>query len=75
MVKFIFGVVVGLLIFFLFLYFGGGETVKKIGEGIADTGKKMESLQGGLIKEKDETLKGVKKRVFKDEKGTLKESQ
>ena len=75
MIKFLLGVVVGILIFFLFLYFGGGGAVKKIGEGITDTGKKMETLEKGLSKEKDEALKGVKKKVFKDEKGTIKESQ
>jgi len=38
MLKFLFGVVIGILIFFFFLYFGGGKTVKKIGEGLTDTG-------------------------------------
>ncbi len=75
MIKFLFGVAVGIVIFFLFLYFGGGGTVKKIGEGITETGKRMESLEGGLKKEKSETLKDVKKKVFKDEKGFIKESQ
>ena len=38
MVKFIMGVIVGILIFFFFVYFGGGKTLKKVGYGLTDTG-------------------------------------
>jgi hypothetical protein len=44
MIKFIMGVIVGVLIFFLFIYFGGSKTVKKVGEGLTDTGKNMEVM-------------------------------
>jgi hypothetical protein len=79
MMKFLLGVIVGILIFFLFLYFGGGTAVKKVGEGLTDTGKKMEVLEGTIHKEKEELEKdvgkGVKKKVFKEEKEIQKRSQ
>lgn len=75
MIKFLLGVIVGILICFLFIFFGGGETVKKIGEGLTDTGKKMEVMEEVIKKEKDEALKGVKKKVLKEEKGPQKGSQ
>ena len=79
MMKFLLGVIVGILIVFLFLYFGGGTTVKKFGEGLIDTGKKMEVLEGTIHKEKEElekeVEKGVKEKVFKEEKEIQKKSQ
>jgi hypothetical protein len=79
MMKFLLGVIVGILIFFLFFYFGGGKTVKKVGEGLTDTGKKMEVLEETIRKEKEEVEKGVekgvKKRIFKEEKEIQKRSQ
>jgi hypothetical protein len=75
MIKFLLGVIVGILIFFLFLYFGGGTTVKKFGEGLTDTGKKMEILEETIRKEKEEMGKGVKKKYFKEEKEIQKRSQ
>jgi hypothetical protein len=79
MIKFLLGVLVGILIFFLFLYFGGGTTVKKVGEGLADTGKKMEALEEVIKKEKDEAWtgvkSGVKKKILKEEKEAPKKSQ
>jgi len=79
MMKFLLGVIVGVLIFFLFLYFGGGTTVKKLGEGLTDTGKKMEALEGTIQKEKEElekdVEKGVKKKILKEEKEIQKKSQ
>jgi hypothetical protein len=79
MMKFLLGVIVGILIFFLFFYFGGGKTVKKVGEGLTDTGKKMEVLEETIRKEKEEVEKGVekgvKKRIFKEEKEIQKRNQ
>ncbi len=79
MIKFLLGVIVGILIFFLFLYFGGGTTVKKIGEGLTDTGKKMEALEEVIEKEKDGVWSGVKsgvkKKILKEEKMVPKKSQ
>jgi len=75
MLKFLFGVVVGILIFFFILYFGGGKTVKKIGEGLTDTGKKMEILEETIKKEKEDLGKGLQKKFFKEEKETQKKSQ
>jgi len=72
MIKFLVGVVVGILLFFLFIFFGGGTTVKKIGEGLTDTGKKMENLEEVIKKEKDEVWggvkSGVKKKILQEEK-------
>jgi len=75
MIKFLMGVIVGILIFFLFLYFGGGTTVKKVGEGLTDTGKKMEVLEEMVKKEKGEVEKGVKKKIFKEERDATKKIQ
>jgi hypothetical protein len=79
MIKFLLGVIVGVLIFFLFLYFGGGTTVKKVGEGLTDTGKKMEALEEVIKKEKDGVWNGVKsgvkKKILKEEKEAPKKSQ
>ena len=73
MIKFLFGVIVGILIFFFFLWFGGGKTVKKFGEGLTDTGKKMEVLEETVRREKDEMKNELKKKILKEEKGSKKE--
>ncbi len=75
MIKFLMGVVVGILICLLFMYFGGGKTVKKIGEGLADTGQKMEAVEGLIKKETDDTLKGIKKKIVKEGKTDQKATQ
>ena len=75
MIKFVLGVIVGVVLFLFFLYFGGGTTVKKIGEGLSDTGKKMEALEGVMKKEADETLKGVKQKIFNEGKDSSKTTQ
>jgi hypothetical protein len=78
-IKFLLGVLVGILIIFFFIWAGGGTFVKKVGEGISDTGKKMEVLEEVIKKEKDEVWSGVKsgvkKKILKEEKGTPKKSQ
>jgi hypothetical protein len=68
MIRFLLGVLVGILICLVFLYFGGGATVKKIGEGLADTGEKMEAVEELMKKETDETFKGIKKKILKEGK-------
>jgi hypothetical protein len=75
MIKFLLGVIVGILIFLLLVWFGGGKTVKKFGEGLTDTGKKMEVLEEIIKKEKDEVGSGLKKKIFKEEKEVQKKSQ
>jgi len=79
MIKFLLGVIVGILIFLLFTYFGGGKTVKKIGEELTDTGKKIEAVEGvmkeAIKKETDETLQGMKKKILKEEKDLQKSTQ
>jgi hypothetical protein len=72
MIKFLMGVVVGILIFFLFIYFGGSKTMKKVGEGLTDTGKKMEVMEEMIKKEKGEVEKDVKKKIFKEERDATK---
>jgi hypothetical protein len=49
--------------------------VKKVGEGLTDTGKRMEILEETIRKEKEEVEKGVKKKIFKEEKEIQKRSQ
>jgi hypothetical protein len=75
MIKFLFGVIVGILIFFFFVYFGGGEAVKKLGEGLTDTGKRMEVIEEMIKKEKGEVGKEIKKKILKEEKEAPKKSQ
>ena len=75
MIRFLLGVTVGILIFFFFLYFGGGKTVKRIGEGLTDTGKKMEVLEETIRKEKEDVGKGIQKKFFKEEKEIQKKNQ
>jgi hypothetical protein len=75
MIKFIMGVIVGILIFFLFIYFGGSKTMKKVGEGFTDTGKKMEAMEQMIKKEKGEVEKDVKRRILKEYKETTKKTE
>ncbi len=79
MAKFIMGVIVGIVIFFLFVYFGGGKTLKKVGHGLSDTGKRMEVMEEMIKKKKGEVEKevekDVKKRVFKEDKDATKRTQ
>lgn len=78
MPKFIIGVIVGILIFFFFVYFGGGRTLKKVGVGLIDTGKKMEVMEEIIRKKKGEAEKevekDVKKRVLKEDKDAAKKT-
>jgi hypothetical protein len=75
MIKFLVGVIAGILICLLFIYFGGGATVKKIGEGLADTGQKMEAVEELMKKETDDSLKAMKKKILKEGKVTPKGTQ
>ena len=75
MIKFLFGVIVGILLCFVFLYFGGAKTVKKIGENLVDTGKKMEVMEETIRKEKEDLWIGGKKKILKEEKETPKKTQ
>jgi hypothetical protein len=75
MIKFLFGVIVGILIFFFFLYFGGGKSIKKVGEDLTNTGKKMEVMEEVIRKGKEDVTKGIEKGVLKREKETQKKSQ
>lgn len=74
MIRFLFGVVVGILIFFFFLYFGGGKAVKKVGEGLTDTGKKMEVMEEMVRKGKEEVGGEIKKKILKEGKEVQKKS-
>lgn len=75
MIRFLLGVLVGILICLLFIFFGGGKTVKKVGEGLTETGKRMEHLEEVLKKEKDEMGKDLKKKILKEEKEVPKKGQ
>ena len=75
MIKFLMGVIVGILIFFFFIYFGGSKTVKKVGERLTDTGKKMEVMEQIIKKEKGEVEKDVKKKILKEDKGPAKKME
>ena len=75
MIKFIMGMIVGILLFFLFIYFGGSKTMKKVGEELTDTGKKMEVMEQMIKKEKREVEKDVKKKILKEDKGATKKTE
>ena len=79
MIKFLMGVIVGILIFFFFVYFGGGKTLKKVGHGLTDTGKKIEVMEEMIKKKKGEVekdvKKDVKKRIFKEDKDATKKKE
>jgi len=75
MIKFLFGVLVGILLCFLFLYFGGSKTVRKVGENLVDTGKKMEVMEETIRKEKENLWIGEKKKPSKEEKEAPKKAQ
>jgi hypothetical protein len=75
MIRFLLGVIIGILIFFLFIYFGGGKTVKKMGEGLTETGKRMEVIEELVKKEKGEIGKEIQKKILKEEKEAPKKTQ
>ncbi len=75
MIKFLFGVFVGIVLCFVFLYFGGGKTVRKVGENLVETGKKMGVMEETIRKEKEELWTGGKKKILKEEKETPKKAQ
>jgi len=75
MIKFLFGVIIGILICFLFFYFGGGRTLKKVGEELTETGKKMEVLEETIKKGKEDLGKIIPKKSLKEEKEVQKKSQ
>jgi len=75
MIRFLFGVIVGILLFFFFFYFGGGKTVKKVGEGLTDTGKRMEVLEETIKKGKEDLEKGIRKPFHKKEEKEQKKGQ
>jgi hypothetical protein len=75
MIKFIMGVVVGILIFFLFIYFGGSKAVKKVADGLTDAGKKMEVIEQIIKREKEEVEKDVKRKTLKEDKGAAKKTE
>jgi len=75
MIRFLLGVIVGILLFFFFVYLGGGKAVKKMGEGLTDTGKRMEVIEEMIKKEKEEVGKDIKKKIIKEDKEFPKKSQ
>jgi len=75
MIKFLLGVVVGIVLCLLFLYFGGAKTVKKVGENLVDTGKKMEVMEETLRKEKESLWTGSQKKPAREEKEAPKKPQ
>jgi len=75
MIRFLLGVIVGILLFFFFVYLGGGKAVKKMGEGLTETGKRMEVIEEMVRKEKGEVGKEIQKRILKEEKEVPKKGQ
>jgi hypothetical protein len=69
------GVIVGVLIFFFFIYFGGSKAVKKAAEGLTDAGKKMEVIEKIIKKEQGEVEKDVKRKPLKEDKGSTKKTE
>lgn len=75
MIRFFFGVIIGIIIFFFFIYFGGGKAVKRVGENLIETGKRMEIIEETIKKEKEDFGKTIKKKIFREEKEIPKKNQ
>ena len=75
MIRFLFGVIVGVVLCFLFLYFGGGRTVKKVGEGLIDTGKRMEALESEVKRGKEDPGEINKRKHPKEERESPRRGQ
>ena len=73
--KFFLGVIAGILLVFIFLMFGGGKTVKKVGENLTETGKRMEIMEETIKRDKESIEGAIKKKFFKEEKEVPKKSQ
>lgn len=73
--KFLLGILVGIILVFLFLMLGGGKTIRTVGENITETGKRMQLIEESIRKDK-ETIENVIKRKFsKEEKEGPKKTQ
>ena len=74
--KFLLGILVGIILAFLFLMLGGGKTVRTVGENLAETGKRMQLIEDSIRKDK-ETIENVIKKKFssKEEKEAPKKTQ
>ena len=55
MKKFLLGIVIGIILIFIFIYFGGGSTLKSLGERTIELGEKIELYEKSL----KETTRGL----------------
>lgn len=73
--KFLLGVLVGIILVFLFLMLGGGKTVRSVGENLAETGKRMQLIEESIRKDKETIENVIKKKFSKEEKEGPKKAQ
>lgn len=66
MKKFLVGIIFGILLIFLFLYFGGGRALQTLGKKTIELGERIEiyekalkDVTQGLIKKKEEIEKEI----------------
>lgn len=73
--KFLLGILVGIILVFLFLMLGGGKTIRTVGENITETGKRMQLIEESIRKDKETIENVIKKKFSKEEKEGPKKTQ
>ena len=73
--KFLLGILVGIILVFLFLMLGGGKTLRTVGENITETGKRMQLIEESIRKDKETIENVIKKKFSKEEKEGPKKTQ
>ena len=68
MKKFLLGIAIGIVLIFIFIYFGGGSTLKSLGERTIELGDKIELYEKSL----KETTRGLIEKKERIEKEVIK---
>ena len=68
MKKFLLGIAIGIILIFIFIYFGGGSTLKSLGERTIELGEKIELYEKSL----KETTRGLMEKKELIEKEVIK---
>lgn len=68
MKKFLLGIAIGIILIFIFIYFGGGSTLKSLGERTIELGDKIELYEKSL----KETTRGLLEKKERIEKEVIK---
>jgi len=60
MKNFLFGLIVGIILMCLFVYFGGGKLLKALGMATTELGERIEVVEQGIKDTTEELLKKKK---------------